>query len=432
MRFFILKYLGISFMAGLILAGIFLSFKESRMEIVPSGGIPPDSSPEDGLFGSIKDKYLGIFMDKEETKATSSVPEEEGASSSKQNPLSDPPTIVKGLYLTGWTAGSEKRLKQIISLAKEKGLNGVVVDVKDYSGYLTYKTGLAEVAATGAEKELRVENMDSAIKQLHENDLYVIARITVFQDPILSQARPDWALQDKTKGGLWRDRKGLSWLDPAAPEVWAYHVSLAKNALERGFDEVNFDYIRFPSDGDLANIKYPFWDEKISRREILRDFFEYLRSNLSDAKISADLFGMTTYAADDLGIGQIIEDAYSNFDFICPMVYPSHYGAGVLGLKNPAEHPYEVIKYSMEAALARRNKMSLASSTTSTVILQIPPRLAKLRPWLQAFDLGAVYDREMINKQIVATQEVLNSTSSDSYAGWLLWDPKNIYTNFQP
>ncbi|HEY4525892.1 MAG TPA: putative glycoside hydrolase [Candidatus Paceibacterota bacterium] len=433
MRQKILRWLGILFFIGLITAGVFLFSQERQVDILPVNGESAGLPPARGFFDNLAERYESLASaQKEPERPTGVVPVENSTSSTpRQKPLTNPAVVIKGLYLTGLTAGSS-RLKQIISFARARGLNGVVIDVKDYSGYLTYKTDLPEVAATGAEKELRVADINSVIKQLHDNNLYAIARITVFQDPILAKAHPEWALRDKANGGLWRDRKGLSWLDPAAEGVRAYHVALAKDALNHGFDEVNFDYIRFPSDGVLTNIKYPFWDEKTPRREVMRGFFKYLRENMPGAKISADLFGLTTYASDDLGIGQTIEDAYPYFDFICPMVYPSHYSPGILGFKNPAEHPYEVIKYSLEAAFTRFKNQTAFSSSASTTTPASLPQMGKLRPWLQVFDLGAVYDREMINKQIAATEEVLNSAESGAYGGWLLWDPKNIYKNFQP
>jgi hypothetical protein len=168
---------------------------------------------------------------------------------------------------------------------------------------------------------------------------------------------------------------------------------------------------------------------------------------MPDAKLSADLFGLSTVNTDDLGIGQVIEDAYKYFDYVSPMVYPSHYAAGFLGYQNPAKFPYEVIRYSLEKALARLqtmtmamtndNESSTAPSSSSTVI--VPKFVAKLRPWLQDFDLGAVYDASMVKKEIQSTEDVLEkgsttislppgASASGNFGGWLLWDPANIYT----
>jgi hypothetical protein len=358
-----------------------------------------------------------------------------------QQPLPNPPAIVKGIYLTNWTAGSSKRLASLASLVDRTELNAMVIDIKDYSGYVAYRTGISDVAAIGAENEIRIARPNALIKELHDKGIYVIGRISVFQDPLLAKAHPEWAVQNKNTGKVWTDRKGLAWMDTAAKPVWDYHVALARDAFARGFDEVNFDYIRFPSDGDLSLTSFPFWDEKTAQHRIVASFFEYLRERLPARKLSADLFGLTTSASDDLGIGQKIEDAYANFDYVCPMVYPSHFASGYGGFKEPAAHPYEVIAASMTAGLAKltayvrsvTNVETATSTATSTVdwepTVMNDIHVAKLRPWLQVFDLGAVYDTAKIKAQIKAADDVLAGT--EHYAGWLLWDPSNNYRYYQ-
>ncbi len=354
-----------------------------------------------------------------------------------QEPLPNPPEIVKGIYLTNWTAGSSKRLAELEKLVDRTDLNAMVIDVKDYSGYVAYRTGIPEVVASGAEKDIRILRPNAMIKELHDKGIYLIARVTVFQDPILAKAHPEWAVQDNVTGGVWKDRKGISWMNTASKEVWNYVVVLARDAFARGFDEVNFDYIRFPSDGDLSRAEYPGVAPGTLHATVVKNFFAYLRKELPGKKISADLFGLTTSSADDLGIGQKILDAYPNFDFVSPMVYPSHFATGYIGLKNPAEHPYEVISYSMTKALDRFKalvspKSSNASSTATSsepVTEQPSAPLAKLRPWLQAFNLGATYTPAMVQAQIKAADEVLGGTPH--YAGWLLWDPGNHYYSYQ-
>jgi hypothetical protein len=364
-----------------------------------------------------------------------------------QSPLPNPPTIVKALYSTAWAAGSASKLKYLIGVIKKANLNGIVIDIKDYSGYVAYHTGIPEVEASGAENEIRIFYPNALLKQLHDNNIYVIGRLTVFQDPILAKAHPEWAVHNSLTGKGWTDRNGLGWMDPGSRNVWDYNIEIAKDALTRGFDEINFDYIRFPSDGNLNSMTFGFWDENTPMRETLRKFFKYLRDKLGDAKISADLFGLATVESQDLGIGQVIEDAYSYFDYVSPMVYPSHYHAGFLGYKNPAKYPYEVVKYSMESALQRLRNYELgirnngATITTTTATTTLPDSSfiihnARLRPWLQAFDLGAVYDKAMIQKQIKAVEEVLRpaaapeqNLAAGAFAGWLLWDPANIYQN---
>ncbi|MBI4084896.1 MAG: hypothetical protein HY432_00030 [Candidatus Liptonbacteria bacterium] len=359
----------------------------------------------------------------------------------KQSQLKNPPEMVKAIYITGWSAGSYNRMTSLINLVEARGLNAVVIDVKDYSGYVSYATDVPEVKTSGAEKELRILRPNELIKRLHDKNIYVIGRITVFQDPILAKAHPEWALQNKTTGKTWKDNHGLAWMDAAGRQTWDYNIAIAKDALGRGFDEINFDYIRFASDGNLGVIGYPFWDEKTPRHTVISTFFSYLRQQLPDAKISADLFGLATIDTwDDLGIGQVIEDAYKYFDYVCPMIYPSHFAAGFMGYKNPANYPYEVIKYSMDGALKRLlgKPVAAATSTATTTAGNATSSSAssginyraKLRPWLQAFDLGAAYTSEMIQKQISATDDAF-AGSPDKYAGWLLWDPANNYKNFK-
>jgi len=324
-----------------------------------------------------------------------------------QKPLTNPPAVVKAVYVTSWSAGTPSKIDHVINLLDTTEVNAVVIDIKDYSGLVAYNTDVKDLEKYGAE-EVRIPKLNSLIKKLHDKNVYVIGRVTVFQDPVLARARPDLAVQNSVTGSVWKDRKGLGWVDPASKEVWDYNIAVAKDALSRGFDEINFDYIRFPSDGDLGALKYSFYDGVKPKADVIEDFFVHLRENLPGAKISADLFGLSTINTDDLGIGQVIESAFANFDYVSPMVYPSHYAVGFLGYKNPADYPYEVIKYSMDHAVTR---LRATGSTTS-----------KLRPWLQDFDLGADYDSVMVRKEI---QAVYDSGVND---GWMLWDPSNVYT----
>lgn len=369
-----------------------------------------------------------------------------------QRPLFSPPTIVRGVYLTRDFLRAEERINAVVEFIKKNNLNGVVLDIKDYSGYLTYKAEVPEAKKIGAEEMATVLRPNTLIKKLHDENIYIIGRISVFQDQIFAKNHPELALRNKLNGESWLDDKMLMWLDPAAQAVWKYNVDIAREALSRGFDEINFDYLRFPSDGNLEMIDYPIWgklanqsDKFINiptKRQIILSFFKYVRDNLADAKISADLFGMTTLSKHDLGIGQIIEDAFQYFDYINPMIYPSHYAAGFMGYKNPAAHPYEVVKYSLEGALVRLTNYltkpkSIEASTTSTSGEKLSEHLLpllnsvspKIRPWLQAFSLGAFYDKQLVKEEIRATLDAFGSGQDYSkyYAGWLLWNPSSDY-----
>lgn len=317
-----------------------------------------------------------------------------------------PEKPINAIYLTAYSAGNPNKIDSIIEQMKNSQINGVIIDIKDYSGYLSYDSNIEMVNSLDLE-QVKIKDLAGVLKKFHDNNFYTIARIAVFQDPRLSNLKNDWAVQNKNTGTIWKDNKGLSWLDPSNPEVWQYHVDIAKEVVGIGFDEVNLDYVRFPSDGPISAMSFPKWQEQGSKADVIRDFFAYFSDKMKDepAYISADLFGMTTTVTNDMNIGQLLENATPYFDYICPMVYPSHYPDGYLGLADPAAHPYELIF----------NDISVANTRLST------SSKAKIRPWIQDFNLGAIYDENMIRKELEA------NTDAGGY-GYLVWDPKNIYT----
>ncbi len=335
--------------------------------------------------------------------------------------LSPAPSVVKAVYLTSYSAGNPQKIEEIIKLIDETELNGVVIDIKDYTGKVAFETQSDLIKSLNAE-EIKIKDFDSLVKKFHEHNIYVIVRVAVFQDLNLVKQKPEVAVKNKFTGGIWRDRKGISWVDPASKFVWDYNIEVSKEAIKLGVDEINFDYIRFPSDGDMKALAYPVFDEnQLSKSQQLEQFFKYLNENLkpTEVKLSVDLFGLSTVNNDDLGIGQKIESAYLYFDYVCPMVYPSHYANGFIGYQNPAQYPYEVIDYSLEKALIKRENLikEMASTTPDFASSSV----GVLRPWLQAFDLGADYTPQMIKKEIQAVYD------NGLYYGWYLWDPKNIY-----
>ena len=328
----------------------------------------------------------------------------------KNAKLANPPEKVNALYATVWSASSTSKIDYLLSLIKETEANALVIDIKDFSGNIAYKTGDPEITKYGTESPI-IKDVSALVDKLHSENVYAIARVVVFQDPALAKSRPDLAIKNAKTGAVWLDNKKLSWVDPASEEVWKYNERVAQNAFAKGFDEVNFDYIRFPSDGPLPDMSFPFYGGEKTKRETMKDFFIHLREALKGEVISADLFGLVTSASDDMGIGQYLEDAYGNFDFLCPMVYPSHFASGFIGYKNPAAYPYEVVKYSGEQAGRRLSALVPEGESLKT----------KLRPWLQDFNLGATYGENEIKLQIKAVSET-------SDAGWMIWDPKNNYT----
>lgn len=331
-----------------------------------------------------------------------------------QRPLANPPQFIKAIYSTNWSASSEKKIKYFLDLLNTTELNAIVLDIKDYTGVVTWPT--------------IVPRVNALIKRFHDAGVYVIGRIAVFQDGVLVKARPDLALYSSSTGAVWGDRKNVQWLDTASQDVWDYNAALAKDALSRGFDEINFDYIRFPSDGNVSDIRYPFYNRATPKTTVLNQFFSYMRSKLPDAKLSADFFGESTYT-DESGIGQRMRDVLGEFDYVAPMVYPSHYASGFRGHANPANAPYDVVHYSMEQALWKAQVFD-ATAPTSTPVSpsQGGPRLASFRPWLQDFNLGATYTADMVRAQIQALDDLNASSTNPLITGWLLWNPSNIYT----
>jgi len=416
------------FLSAALAGGLFFLFAAAPKEVL----VNPTSATgeEKSALESLKD-FVGIPEASTLNSPPKSAAQVPTGDLPPQPQLANPPAIAKAIYITSWSAGSPGKMNSLIGLVKRTELNAVVIDIKDYSGYVAYTIDAPEIQASGALDQLRILRPNTLIRRLHDEGIYVIGRISVFQDPILAKAHPEWAVKNKTTGKLWTDRKGLSWMDPASEKVWEYNIAIAKDAIARGFDEINFDYVRFPSDGDLEAMFFSSWDAKTPRHTVLRRFFGYIRDSLPEAKFSADLFGLATVNNDDLGIGQVIEDAYQYFDYVAPMIYPSHYAAGFNGFKNPAAHPYDVVYYSLEKALGRLVKAPLqnGSTTASSSSAGAPAFRAKLRPWLQDFNLGAVYDAEMVRKQIQAVSDVLGtSTVKDHFTGWYLWNPSNNYT----
>ncbi len=339
------------------------------------------------------------------------------------------PGIVKGIYLTAHTAGIY-RFDELLELVKNTELNTMVVDAKDSNGNIAFdvKNPRLLEGRTPIGGAILIKDLEKMIEKAHAANVYLIARVVVFQDHAFVKKHPEWAVKNKN-GGVWKDYKGIAWLDPACADVWDYNIALAKELYARGFDEINFDYIRFPSDGNIAQAIYPCWkggdpasanaSAGQSKAETIKSFFNYLNRNLSGIPISADLFGQTCCNLDDINIGQKVIHAYENFDAVYQMMYPSHYFTNFNGFKNPADHPYEVIKYSLDKTFEKINEYAEATSSTPRGALS---RQTRILPWIQAFSLGAIYTPEMIRKQMQAIYDTPGAK------GWLLWNARNVYS----
>jgi hypothetical protein len=315
-----------------------------------------------------------------------------------------PVVHAKGIYLTGYIAGIDSRFQELVKLADETEINAMVIDIKDDKGEISYESNVPLAKEVGANRK-KIRDLDYLLYTLHQHNIFPIARIVVFKDPIASSARSDLAVHN-LNGGIWKDRKGLSWLDPYNKENWSYIADLSKEAIEKGFKEIQLDYIRFPSDGATVNAAYPAkneWD----RAQTIEEFLSFIKEELKpyNVPLSVDIFGLTTSVVEgDMGIGQKIIGMSERVDYICPMVYPSHYIPGNFGLKNPDRQPYETVYYSLKNAKER---------VASTGV--------KIRPWLQDFNLQSVYTAEDVRAQIKATYD------NEIYE-WILWNAGNRYT----
>ncbi len=321
----------------------------------------------------------------------------------------DTPRPLRSLYMTSWIAGTLDMRQNILDLVDRSEINSLVIDIKDDTGRISFPVNDPELQEIGS-VERRIRDLPELIADLNDKGVYVIGRISVFQDPYLTTKRPDLAVRRASDGEVWQDRKGLTWLDPGSQEVWDYTLGIMRESYAQGFDEINLDYIRFPSDGDMSDIDYPISDlDNSTRSEILTEFFQYLDQELSDSDmiVSADLFGLVTSNPDDLKIGQILEDALPYFDYIAPMVYPSHYPPGFKNIPDPNQAPYDVVYLSLKDALERVKEAGY------------PSRI--IRPWLQDFNYPVPYTEEMVRAQIQATYDA----GLDS---WMMWDPRNRYS----
>ena len=315
------------------------------------------------------------------------------------------PESVRAIYISSWVFGTPSLRNRLINFVEASDINAVVIDIKDSTGVISYNIDHPVVDTIGADST-RVVGMRELIQNLHDKNIYVIGRLTTFQDPIAA-IKKDWTFKRVDNGTPWKDRKGLSFIDPSNQDAWDYIADIAEIAYRDGFDEINFDYIRFPSDGDISNIAYnlPKEDTKVS---VMKDFYEYIGQRLRSQgiPISADIFGLVTTQTEDIGIGQDLEDVLVHFDAVAPMVYPSHYRSGFFGLSNPNADPYTVIQQSMQSAIDRSEMLRLENPDIT---------IAELRPWIQDFSLGTPsYGHTEVRAQLEATRDI----GLDSYMVW--------------
>ncbi len=319
------------------------------------------------------------------------------------------PEHVRGLYLSAWVAGSSRRLDGLLTLARRTEINTFVIDIKDASGYVSHRTRVPLALEAGADDDVRIRDLHGLLVKLKQAGIYPIARIVVIKDPVLAKFRPDLAVQD-TAGGAWVDDKGIVWLNLFNEEVWKYHVALAKEVASYGFPEIQWDYVRFPDapKAELARAVFPD-SAGFSKPEAIRDFLQYSRKELAKegVRVTADVFGVTTSASRDVGIGQVWKSFIDAVDVAMPMVYPSHYWEGSFGFEQPNAYPYQVVRHALRDALRQSSEVKGAGAT---------------RPWLQDFTLGKPpYGPPEVRAEIQATYDA-------GIQDWILWNPAGHYT----
>ncbi len=323
---------------------------------------------------------------------------------------------VKGLYVTGNTAGSDY-INHLVDLLNKTQLNSLVIDVKEDRGYLTFKSNNPLIKEIGSDRRTFIEDIDGLLHKLKENNIYTIARIVTFKDPFYAGSKPQNAIQKKT-GGVWRDNNGVSWVDPYKKQVWDYDISIAKEAAEKGFNEIQFDYIRFPENGAKVNREATFDNPNhLSKAEVIASFLAYSKEQLKDYPvfISADVFGLTTSAAGDMGIGQNWDILSPIIDYISPMMYPSHYGKRVYGIPIPDANPYDVIKYGIIDAKKKNEK-----------IIQRGETPAIIRPWYQDFTAKWVNGHITYGpKEVLQQIKAGNDLNVNQY---IMWNVVNRYS----
>jgi hypothetical protein len=323
-------------------------------------------------------------------------------------PLQQPPARVRAVYVNAWAFGG-RRFRELVALADRTEVNALVIDVKDDTGYLTYRSSVPTAIQIGANGQLRARDTEARLRLLHEHGIHPIARIVVAKDPLLASRKPEWSVRH-VDGGLWRDRLDFAWVDAFNDSVWIYAAQLAAEAVRMGFAEVQYDYVRFPDEPEsrLATAVFPGRREGESKRQGVARNLRLLgdRTRPLGIPFTIDVFGLTTSARTDMGIGQYWEDLVTTADVVLPMVYPSHYVHGVYNLKRPNDEPYQVIRRAMQDALRRSAPLG---------------RTAEVRPYLQAFTLGPPrYTPALVRAQIRAAEE-LGLTS------WVLWNPRSAY-----
>lgn len=315
--------------------------------------------------------------------------------------------FVRGLYFTGYAAGQNNFFNKIKSF-KKSGINAVVFDVKDIPGIVSYESRVKEVIKYNTHKNHSIDDIEKMIRTLKNENIYVIARIACFRDDLMIKKNPSLSIQSRSTGGVWNLGKGEIWLDPTNKEAQDYNIKLAVELAEYGVDEIQFDYIRFPTVGDVSDRIYKYSFGKMKTEEAIEHFLKRASEAIHQHKsnVSIDIFGVVAWGAeiDIRKTGQQINRLSKYCDVISPMLYPSHFNDGFDGFSKPGDEPYYFI--------AAGNKKVRSLSGKNKILI---------RPWLQAFGWRVSnYNEDYIIKQVKASKDTVKG-------GYLFWNAKNEY-----
>lgn len=327
----------------------------------------------------------------------------------------NPRVTVKGIYVSIFSASSEKKIDALIKLAKESEINAFVIDVKEDNGHLLWKMD-DEILKYNpkAFSKVYVRDIEKFMKKLKDNNIYTIARIVSFKDPMYAKQNPDKAIIEKKTGKPFVNKDGIIWVSPYDRNLWEYNIAVAKEAAKAGFNEIQFDYVRFPASngGKLDNFLDYRNTGKDSKPAAIQKYLKYAWEELTPyhVYINADVYGQIGTFKDDMGLGQYWEAVSGYVHYISPMMYPSHYTRGAYGIPVPDADPYKTIYYSALDSVNRNENID---------------NPAVIRPWIQDFTAKWVkgyikYDVKEVKAQIKA----LNDLGIEEY---LLWSPSNRY-----
>lgn len=327
------------------------------------------------------------------------------------------PVKARGIYISSYVAGTPDMVDRLLAELDRTEANTLVIDLKDDFGRVACEMDAPLVQEIGAVKTY-IPDIGALMRKLEEHEIYAIARIPAFRDAWLGDVRPEWCVHN-ADGSVFRDRDGNAWVNPYKEEAWDYLVEIAVQAGKLGFDEVQFDYVRFCTEKKMKDVVFDETDVRgRSRTDVISEFMAYAYERLKQEGlfVSADVFGAIINSdvnAD--AVGQIYGEMAKHLDYISPMIYPSHYADGNYGIDHPDLHPYETVRAALEDS---RKELYFAAQESE--------HIAQVRPWLQDFTAGWLsshmeYGEEEIRQQIQAVYD-------SGYDEWMLWDASCRYS----